>query len=115
MFGLLKTCRQFSFEWIEHFYNYLFDKNKGKLFFTAFFHRFFSSAKISRFIISVGGEVGSRYDRGRGLRPADREADYRCLRPLQRKTSELEREEEYSSIFRVLQARSRNLLDRHQN
>jgi hypothetical protein len=49
------------------------------------------------------------------LGPADREADYRCLSPLRRQTSELEREEEYTSIFRALQARSRNLLYRHQN
>jgi hypothetical protein len=38
------------------------------------------------------------------LGPTDR--DLRCLSPLRRKTSELEREEEYTSIFRALKARS---------
>jgi hypothetical protein len=37
-------------------------------------------------------------------KPSDREDDYRCLSPPQRKTSELEGEEEYTSIFRTLQA-----------
>jgi hypothetical protein len=38
-------------------------------------------------------------------KPTNREADYRCLSPVQRKTSKLEGEEEYTSIFRTLQAR----------
>jgi hypothetical protein len=37
--------------------------------------------------------------------PTDREADYRCLNPLQRKTSKLEGDEEYTSIIRTLHAR----------
>jgi hypothetical protein len=49
----------------------------------------------------------SRYDRQRievMPKPTDREADYRCLSHLQRKTSKLEGEEEYTCIFRTLQA-----------
>jgi hypothetical protein len=41
----------------------------------------------------------------RRTEPTDREADYRCLGPLRRKTSELEGEEKYTCIFRTLQAR----------
>jgi hypothetical protein len=117
---------------IYHTNNYLFDEKKEN-----FFSPFFSSSarvikrmfltreqkkkvekRISFFIghevlfyettFSASAECKSGYDRGGGLGPTDREADYRCLSPLRRKTSELEREEEYTSIFRALQARSRN-------
>jgi hypothetical protein len=77
--------------------NYLFDKKKGKLFFTGFFFECECLWRSEKKSAVVAGRVLNFGTKEGNIGQTDRVVDYMCFSPLRRKTSELEGEEYTSS------------------